>query len=732
MAWFIDEYLRLRSRDTTVSQEVYLSTSFPNRKSAKWEFLLQMNFDPSAANRAKIYLFSDHPILSGSLRGYFLQIGETGDQDGVDLYRQEGNGAVRLFEGSPMPRASPDTLKYRFRIWRDPLGNWEIGLDPSGGYNFVLYGRFRVPGPVPEIGGFFGIKASYTRTRSGGFLLDDLLITDPGPTPLIPPVRAEWGSVLITELFPDPTPVAGTLPEAEFFELYNPGDTTIQLSGWTWQDRTTMAVFDRDSIAPGEYLIVCDKKDTLAFSRYGRTAGISPFPSLNNAGDRVLLSTPLGKPIDSLMYSNRWYRDPIQREGGFTLERIAFSIPCVTQVNWAPSTALSGGTPGAANSPRDSLLGIRFVGLRILDSLTIEVEFNSVPDSVPAQVAANYRLNNGAGVLQAELHPEFQRVTLHLNGQLRRGALYRLNMEAIQSCFGVALENPESEFLYPQLASRGDVVINEILFNPYPGDPDFVEIYNRSEKILDLADLNLSSGTEADTLPEMFPLADRTALFYPGEYRLLTRFPDKIKARYSTRTPDVFVEVGRFPAYRDESGQCGLWSRGVLIDELVYQENMHFQLLAVREGVSLEKVHFDLPAGQPGAFRSAAATAGYATPGYANSQFLPPDSLFSDVIIPHPLFRPDGNGSDNLLELRYRFPEPNRVANIRVFNSQGGLVRYLAANLLLGTNGKITWDGRSDAGVNLETGPYVVSIEVFSPGGDVFHFKKFCVLARTP
>src|SRR3546814_16769207 len=69
-AWQVDDRFRLNTRDTSLSQTVYLSTSLSNSKSAKWEFLLQMNFDTSSSNRFRIYLSSTNPSLNEPLQGY--------------------------------------------------------------------------------------------------------------------------------------------------------------------------------------------------------------------------------------------------------------------------------------------------------------------------------------------------------------------------------------------------------------------------------------------------------------------------------------------------------------------------------------------------------------------------------------------------------------------------------------------------------------------------------------
>src|SRR3546814_4183484 len=99
-------------------------------------------------------------------------------------------------------------------------------------------------------------------------------------------------------------------------------------------------------------------------------------------------------------------------------------------------------------------------------------------------------------------------------------------------CYGNPLKHAEHEFLLPQLPEPGEVVINEILFNPVEGGADYVEIYNRSGKILDLKDLQLAGGgNDSPAAPGSNPstgnnppsagifIADSTTLFRPGEYR---------------------------------------------------------------------------------------------------------------------------------------------------------------------------------------------------------------------
>ncbi len=48
---------------------------------------------------------------------------------------------------------------------------------------------------------------------------------------------------------------------------------------------------------------------------------------------------------------------------------------------------------------------------------------------------------------------------------------------------------PEAEFGLPEPPLAGEVLINEILFDPLPQCSDYLELYNSSEKVIDLSQL---------------------------------------------------------------------------------------------------------------------------------------------------------------------------------------------------------------------------------------------------
>lgn len=54
----------------------FLSTSSTLLKPAEWRFWVKLSFSPSSNNFSRVYLISDQSDLSGSLNGYYLQLGE--------------------------------------------------------------------------------------------------------------------------------------------------------------------------------------------------------------------------------------------------------------------------------------------------------------------------------------------------------------------------------------------------------------------------------------------------------------------------------------------------------------------------------------------------------------------------------------------------------------------------------------------------------------------------------
>ena len=281
-----------------------------------------------------------------------------------------------------------------------------------------------------------------------------------------------------------------------------------------------------------------------------------------------------------------------------------------------------------------------------------------------------------------------------------------------------------------QTAHPGAVVINEILFNPRPGAFDYVELYNRSDSAVDLNTLFLTNKNSSGygTLKK---LSDTTRYLSPKGYAVFTKDAASLAVHYFVKNPDAVIEVSSMPSYPNAAGTTVLMdSAAQVLDEVSYNEDWQFSLLANAEGVALERVDPDGVSNNKANWRSAASDAGYGTPGYQNSQYKLFQNPISAISITPKIFSPDGDGVDDVSTLTYTASEPGFVATIFIYDASGRQVRHLVKNAVLGNTGTFTWDGLDEKGQRLPVGQYIFYTELFTLQGKKQHFKNVVVLAR--
>ena len=69
------------------------------------------------------------------------------------------------------------------------------------------------------------------------------------------------------------------------------------------------------------------------------------------------------------------------------------------------------------------------------------------------------------------------------------------------------------------------------------------------------------------------------------------------------------------------------------------------------------------------------------------------------------------------------------MATILVMDPRGRVIKTIAENQLLGSEGFLTWDGINDYGQKARTGIYMVYVRIFDAKGKVRNYKKTCVLS---
>ncbi|WP_412062854.1 lamin tail domain-containing protein [Rubrivirga sp. IMCC45206] len=221
--------------------------------------------------------------------------------------------------------------------------------------------------------------------------------------------------LVINEFLYDPP--SGANP-GEYVELFNRTDQPFDLRDFTLNDSTgdpepitTGAIF----VEPGGYAVIVD--DGAAFAAVFPGVAFVEQPgwsALNNAGDDIVLAY-LGQTVDALSYLPSW--------GGTdaSLERKDPDGPSSVAANWATTTNVSGGTPGAQNSQfMPDVAGPALVSATASpDGRTVFAALDE--PATPASVTAAAFSVSGTTVTDASYTPESTTVTLALSAPLVAG-----------------------------------------------------------------------------------------------------------------------------------------------------------------------------------------------------------------------------------------------------------------------------------------------------------------------
>lgn len=551
---------------------------------------------------------------------------------------------------------------------------------------------------------------------------------DPSYSAPMPP------GVIITEIMADPNP-AVSLPSKEYIEIHNRSARPYNLKGWMLSDGNTKCYFPERIISPGDYFIVCQIQDTSLFSVYGLTMGVKSFPALTDAGKLIYICDQDHNLVHGLEYSSGWYGDVLKDGGGWSLEVIDEDYPFYHEGNWKASVANEGGTPGRVNSvaganPDDQFEG--FANVFPSDTYTLEVSF---PESVSMPAACNDCLTI-EGIPADSLFsadPLLRTFTVRLASPLETGQSYRISAgQGVADFAGNTMQHNEFEFGLPENVRQGDIAFNELLFNPFPGEPDYIEFYNRSDRIINASELLLVSVSSetGDTSSVVF-VSDANRCIMPGSYYVITTGRESVAGRFTSSVPERIFRVKTLPSMPDDMGHLILFSRSLeKIDEVSYSEKMHFPLLSGAEGVALEKVMTSAPSTDINQWHSASEASGWGTPGAPNSVMKEFPSTDDIVTFSSTKITPDNDGYEDLLVISLKLEGFGNVVSVKIFDETGMIVKKLTDNLLAGPEASIVWDGTAVDEKLVNTGIYVFLITLFDDKGKTKSWKKVCTVIR--
>jgi hypothetical protein len=787
--------------------------------SFRLEFLVDMDFSPSASNFCEIHLYEESSIDQVFQTSAYIQFGGiSGDQDALTgTIISGGDMVLGDVDGTPGALGQSPAIA-RLQVTFDAANGYRFWADYTGGRDFELQGTIAAS---QDLGfDYLRITCKYTASRSDKFSFDDLNyeiflpadetapeLTDgtvidedevllrfsenisaapaevatnystsltgnsvtgvilsgttvrlqfAQPFPLREDftvtaaeirdeannaamnisrtfrydvtVSPEPGNLIITEFMADPSPPVG-LPNAEYIELHNPTDISVSLFGiMIASGGSPVAYRGEENLAPGAYVTLVDVDDLADFTALSiPTIGISGLPSLTNSNDEIVLSFQ-DRVLQSLIYTDDWYNDPERNDGGYSLEFVG-GEDAGCNASWRASIDETGGTPGRANSVEGMPADDQAPMITEVDisnaGITLTFDEALVQDQI---TPALFSADNGLVINDITFLSDRQ---IFLSADIQEGIIYALTMLSdFSDCGGnFPSDNLVLQVSIPGEPLAGDVIINEVLFNPASGGTDFLELVNCSDKVFQIRGWILSN--DQSTTSSGSRTVSVSHLFLPGEHLTITPDPASINATFLDINPAWLIDQS-LPTLGDDEGNITVTSAtGVLLDAFDYDEDYHSSLLSPNDGVSLERLRKQAATQDASNWYSAASSENFGTPTRPNSQrrdALPEagENVFSIV---NTTFSPDGDSFEDFLELQYQTDRAGFLVRIRIMDAQGRLIRTLRQIELLGAEGTLRWDGANDEGRKAKAGLYVLFVELVNPDGEVREEKLVGVLA---
>lgn len=552
-------------------------------------------------------------------------------------------------------------------------------------------------------------------------------------------LSAHENDIVINEIMADPSPSIA-LPEWEYIELYNASDSKININKWRIIiGKKELSFNENIELQSDDYLILCHNDAVDDLSLYGKCHGFSSF-QITNSGNSIALIDNNDNLISSVDFDISWHSATYKKDGGWSLEQIDAFNPCAGKANWSSSNDKKGGTPGKINSiANENIFYPKLDHINPSSRNEVEVFFNQNMDMESLQNIENYIIT------ELNLHPEkietidYQNdyANLIFDYEFEEGVLYTINVNNVTNCKGIPPENGiNAKFGLPSISARNDIVINEILFNPISPGVEYLEIYNRSDKVIDLKEILF--GTIKESFPNpadttLKTICAESRIILPHSYMLLSTDKEIVKYQYDIDEDYNFLDVESFPSLPNDEGHVIICDKNrMAIDEMKYSDKIHYELLSVTQGVALERISTEISSLDNNNWHSASFNYNYGTPGYKNSMStnVNTDINKNEINIIPEIFSPDDDANNDICSICYNLDDNGYSLNIKIFNSDGLLIRNLLNNSLVNHEGVVYWNGYDDNNRRVSAGIYIIQTEIFNLKGKVKRIRN--AVAVTP
>ncbi len=267
-----------------------------------------------------------------------------------------------------------------------------------------------------------------------------------------------------------------------------------------------------------------------------------------------------------------------------------------------------------------------------------------------------------------------------------------------------------------------DITINEIMYEPGNSSSEYIEIANISLEKINLGGWKIELGNETRYLSEFeYYLEPQKYFVIAADSSIFNNFEDLVPT-YVLSQDLSLSNSGELVRIYDAFNNS--------IDSINYSPNWHNSEFISKQNISLEKINPKFETDIASNWSSSVNVLG-GTPCRQNSIFTTLAILKSQIMInPNP-FSPDNDGFEDYTIISYQLKNNLSKIRIRIFDSNGRLVRTIIENTVVGNDGHIVYDGKNESNNYLKMGIYILLFEEIDSNNKLLNvYKKAFVVAR--
>jgi len=271
----------------------------------------------------------------------------------------------------------------------------------------------------------------------------------------------------------------------------------------------------------------------------------------------------------------------------------------------------------------------------------------------------------------------------------------------------------------------GNMAINEIMYEPIAGNSEYVEFINTSIDSIQIGGMNIYTGSDTKV-----KLSNSSSKLAPDEYFILSADSSIFNNYYWLKGESNIRIAGSLKLLNNGTTIVLKDYWGSTIDSVSYSPSWHNKNVASTKNLSLERLNPVFDSNDKTNWSTSVNSYG-GTPGRQNSVYTQIPIHKSKVSISPNPFSPDNDGFEDFTVINFDLSRALSQVRIKVYDSQGRLVRTLVNYKPSASHNSIIFDGLDSNGRPLRIGIYILLIEsVETNSGHVEVIKAPVVIAR--